>query len=542
MHLINRYWIILLTSFMFINTFSLIEAKTVQFHGLRPYDPWGNVGYPNPERGFRYESRIGEDQNSTKRLFAPSRSVASHVPPSAVFTDYQWILGMERWRPFGVSVMQAYCYLTEFNDKPISKHKLNLIRQSLQRVRECGYKVILRFAYEKDLSAHSGAKPEIMLTHIQQLRPILNEYADVIFAMYAGFFGAWGEWHSDKYTDNHDFVTRGEIVKALCDATPSDCPVLMRTPQALLGVLKSPYFNKQLQKYEHRFGLHNDAFLAEDMIGGAFSPKAKGENHPLYDFVLSSSAKMLVEGELFWSNLIQLPHKQAKSDFPNDGLIAAVRLRNQHYTCLSLAHCYSDYEGKPYAIDKWMINKISAKDLKKLKLPFDPEYFKDPFGKMTTRTQFEYIRDHLGYNLKLLSASFPTSAVLGSVINISANLKNYGFSAPIRKRSVYFCLIDLDCNVYPFKITNADPRHWQPYMPSDRNFVLLTHKINAQIKLPTNLKPGWHHLGIWLPDIHKPIHFDSRYAIRFMNRDTNWWTTTKGEYGINLIGMILLKK
>ena len=517
------------------------KVTTVKFHGLRSCDPQGSVGWSNPERGFRYETLIGEDANSAKTLFSPSQSIKPQVPPAAFFTDYRWILGMERWRPFGVTVMQAYCYLTEFNDRPISKHKLSLIKRSLQHVRECGYKVILRFAYEKDMLTRSGADPEIMLQHIKQLKPLLNEYSDVIFAMYSGFFGAWGEWHADRYTDDHDFVTRGEIVKALCDAITEDCPVLMRTPLSLLGILDSPYFNKQRKIYEYRFGLNNDAFLAEDATGDAYSPKATSNRH-LYDFIIKASAHMLVEGELFWSNLIQLPTRQVRSDFPNNGIIAAERLRNQHYTCLSLAHSYSDYEGKLYAIDHWMKNSISADELRKLKLPFSPDYFKDQFEKETTRTQFEYIRDHLGYNLQLLSATFPTSVASGGKLEVSADLKNYGFSAPIRKRQVYFCLIDIDGKVRSFNASEADPREWQPYLPGDADFVLLTHNINATIKLPANLKPGWYQFGIWMPDRHETIHYDSRYSIRLANRDTNWWTTTTGEYGINLIGMIHVLK
>ncbi len=512
---------------------------TMHFHTLRACDAWGTVGLPNPERGFRYEARIGEDEHSTHILPAPSKSIAPHVPPPAVFTDDQWILGMQRWKPFGVTVMQVYCYLTEFNDRAISEHKLSLIKRSLQRVRERGYKVILRFAYEKDMSCHNGADPEIMLKHIKQLTPILNEYSDVIFAMYAGFFGAWGEWHSDRYTDNHDFVTRGEIVRALCDAlADKDCPVLMRTPKALLGILDSPYFNKERAKYIHRFGLNNDAFLAEDSVNGEYSPKATGDNRKLYDFVLKSAPYMLIEGELFWSNLIQLPRKQVQSDFPNDGLRAAIRLRNQHYTCLSLAHCYSDYEGRVYAIDYWMKNKITERDLIKHKLPFSPDYFRNQFGELVSRTQFEYIRDHLGYNLQLISATFQQAAHNGEKISVIAKLKNFGFSAPIRKRNVYFCLIDIDGNVHAFKVPNADVRKWQPYEPNDRKFTILTHTIKTVIDISDNFKPGWYQLGIWLPDIHRKIHLDSRYAIRFANRDTNWWTNGKGEYGINLIGII----
>ena len=523
------------------NAIRAAEMATKQFRGLRATDAWGIVGLPNPERGFRYETRIGEDLTSTGRLFTPSAAVSEFTPPTPAFSDDQWILGMERCRPFGVTVMQAYCYLTEYKNKPISKKKLALLARSLRRIRERGYKVILRFAYEKDMTCNDGAPPKWMRRHIKQLRPVINQYSDVVFAMYAGFFGAWGEWHSDKYTDNHDYLTRGEIVRALIDILPSDCPVLMRTPQALLGVLDSPYFNKRRGYYLTRFGFNNDAFMAEDAVKGEFTPKAEGEKRKLYDFVVRSSRNMLIDGELFWNNLVQLSTKQVRSDFPNDGLEAAARLAKQHYTCLSLPHSYSDYEGRAGAIDKWMLLRISAEDLKKRGLPFSPSYFKDAFGGETRRTAFDYIRDHLGYNLQLLSATYTASPKLGGKMRFEAFLRNYGFSAPIRKRNVYVVIIDPNGKVFPFK-TDADPRSWRPSRVGRNSSGSDAHAVSADFALPKKMTPGWCEIGLWLPDIHTTIKKDARYAIRLANRDTNWWTTAKGGYGINLVGRVLIKE
>ena len=61
---------------------------------------------------------------------------------------------------------------------------------------------------------------------------------------------------------------------------------------------------------------------------------------------------------------------------------------------------------------------------------------------------FGYIRDHLGYRLELAAASFPASLALtrplrsrhggggGAQLVFGAELRNYGFSAPLNPRPV----------------------------------------------------------------------------------------------------------
>ena len=538
----NRRWVASVGfAFMFCigaaSAHAASKPATIRFHGIRKTDPMGAVGLANPDRGFRYETRIGEDEKSTEWMFTPSKAVIAQVPPSPMFTDDRWILGMGRIRPFGVTVMQAYCYLSEFNDRPISAHKLALLQRSLDRIRRRGYKALLRFAYEKDMRRRMGAKPEWMLRHIKQLEPILRQNADVILAMYAGFIGAWGEWHSDRYIDAHDYVTRGKILRALFDAIPKDCPVLMRTPEQRRKVLRSPYMKDRAEEYAGRMGIDNDGFLAGPTDGGTFFPKA-APGCEEFDRFTAISHKLLIDGELFWSNLIQTPTRQVQAKTANDALNAAIRLRLHHYTTFSLTHSYSDFEGKNFAIDWWMIERITEADLRKSKMPISNDYFRDSFDNKVARSGFEYIRDHLGYRLELQTATFPRELTAGETLFVRLTLINRGFAAPVRKRPVRICLIDLAGNVFPVEVKGVDPRKWQPFNPGDSAFAPITHTLTGQVPIPADMKAGWYQLGVWLPDSHERIQLDARYAIRFANRDINWWVTADRKYGINLLGMV----
>jgi hypothetical protein len=48
-------------------------------------------------------------------------------------------------------------------------------------------------------------------------------------------------------------------------------------------------------------------------------------------------------------------------------------------------------------------------------------------------------------------------------------------------------------------------------------------------------------LGLWLPDSAESIKKDARYAVRAANRDVPWWTAAGNEYGVNILGTMLVR-
>ena len=99
-------------------------------------------------------------------------------------------------------VYTAYT-MPAFRDKPISQEYIDRIKTNMKALRENGCKSIVRFRYTNNQDDLPWDAPEdILFGHIEQLRPIFQEYADVIAVLEAGFIGAWGEWY---YTDNYNF-------------------------------------------------------------------------------------------------------------------------------------------------------------------------------------------------------------------------------------------------------------------------------------------------------------------------------------------------
>ena len=183
------------------------QVQTVRYHGIRPTDPFGRIGLRNPERGLRIETVIAEPSRKT---FGPAHHVRGKVAPT--YSEDWWLLDAKRFGPFGLTLVQAYCYLTDYCDRPIPADKLELLQRSLDNLRKNGFKAVLRFAYERDMQRTAGPKLEWILRHIDQLEPIIRRNADVIYVLQAGFLGAWGEWHSATHIPQDDYASRAAVI------------------------------------------------------------------------------------------------------------------------------------------------------------------------------------------------------------------------------------------------------------------------------------------------------------------------------------------
>jgi len=506
--------------------------REIAYHGIHPDDPGGRCGLPNPERGFRLEAVIG-------------------MPPGAqIWSDGAWLRGIatsgysddwllmnaRRYRPFGVTITQAYCYLDAFTDKPLTPEKLALLQRSLDRCRAAGIKVLLRFAYERNMRKRKGPSLDRILGHIKQLTPIIRANEDVIFVLQAGFVGAWGEWHSSARGIEKDHAKLAKIMASLLDALPKDRMLQVRVPKYKRWILEDPVLaafteidakNAFTGIPAARIGYHDDGFLANKTDGGTWPepPHFANPGNPEFDYMTRESPYVAVDGELFW----------ADQGGAIDGLRAAARLCLQHYASLSLTHAYSGYEGKRFSIDQWMETPMTADDTRRLNLPISDGYFTDGTGRPAARTVFEYIRDHLGYRIELQKARFPETIEKGRPLPVEIDLVNRGFSTFINPRPVELVLIDAAGELVARERTSADPRRWQPFDPADATRAPLTRQVRGEI--PTkDLERGEYMVGLAMPDASDRIADDARFSVRVANRDVPWWTTADGKDGVNILG------
>lgn len=506
---------------------------TVEFRGIRPDDPNGRCGLRNPERGLRIETLIAEPEGATG-VWGPAHHLAGRVAPA--YSDDWWVLDAEAYAPFGLTLVQAYCYLDKFMAQPLSEEKQACLQRSLDTLRSKGLKALLRFAYEKDMNQTEGPVLETILGHMEQLAPFLERNKDVTYVLQAGFIGAWGEWHSSARKLEGDHENLAAVMARLLEILPPDRTTQVRVPKYKRWVLESPRINAyeildsetaQSGRPAARIGFHNDGFLAGETCGGTWTeaPLFSNPGNPEFDYMTVESAFVPVDGELFWSDISGRV----------DGFKAAVRLRLHHYTSFSLAHSYSGREGAKYGMDVWMETPITEEETVAALLPVSDGYFRNADGNPVSRTQFEYIRDHLGYRIELQRVSFLNEVRPGEQMSVEVNFVNRGFAAPVNARPVEFVLISPQGDVHTFPVPDVDVRRWHPHQPGDAAFVPLNHTITGEMKSP---EAGWYTLGLWLPDAAESLRFRPEYAVRVANGDVPFWISDDGRYGINLLGAL----
>jgi hypothetical protein len=538
------------------------HSSSVLYHGLRADDPASVNGVINPGRGFRTEtlfalpegvtfaanSKTGRTQRinlstSTK----PTGTVlwAIHgMPVENGYRDQRLRAELSSWRQRGVAVVQGYCYLDDYADRALSPEFLARLERGFATIRAAGMKVLLRFAYEPDQLRAGGPTLGQIVRHIRQLKPVLRRNADVILAVQEGFIGAWGEGHHATHIPDGDARAHTAVLDALLDVLPEDRMVMVRLPKFknmfLDGIDRERKLDEDLAHSDHpaaRIGYHNDGLLAGATDGGTFGRASLRDRDFLQ--IYRESPFVLCDGELFWSDR-GWPDRGPGAN-PVDGWQAAQRMRLHHYTTFSLTHSNSEFEGRAYSIDRWKRTRLTRRQVVADKMPLSEGYFENTAGQSVTRTVFDYIRDHLGYRIELQQAWFEREAEPGDKLRVRVSLHNRGFAVLHDPRPVLLVLVSPAGKVLSFE-TDADVREWYPHNPGDYDFEPLLHQVKGRVVLPDNLASGIYSLGLWLPDARDNVRLDPRYAIRFANRNVDWWEDSAGRYGINILGQITVRR
>lgn len=174
--------------------------------------------------------------------------------------------------------------------------------------------------------------------------------------------------------------------------------------------------------------------------------------------------------------------------------LAAWRLREMHYTTLSLVHGFAKLDNPKSAnttaamnetITRWMRTPLDVDKLRLRRLPISPAYAAVP------HTGYEYVRDHLGYRLELQWAEFPDAVAFasGAALTFRAGLVNWGFAAPINPRPILLVLLAADASdiVWRSASTMCDVRDMQPHIPGDPTFSAIEHVLTSNETVPAGV-------------------------------------------------------
>jgi hypothetical protein len=400
----------------------------------------------NPERGFYANLDLVEDR------------------------DYGWV------RERGFTLAHAYVRLDDYRERELDAALLEAIAEGFGEARAAGIKVVLRFSY--NFGPYPDSEPDAskdrILGHIEQLEPLLQDHADVIAVLQAGFIGAWGEWHTSTNGLLDDPQDKFDILEALLDALPASRAVLLRYPPYKRAGYGGPLTAAEAWdgSYAARVGHHNDCFLASDTDFGTYP---SDEIETWKGFVAQETLYVPMQGETCHVN-------SPRSDCPT----ALAELEQLHWSILNDGY-------HPDVLAGWAAQGCR------------PE-----------------IERRLGYRLAAVSVTYAPRVAPGGVLPLRVTLRNDGWAAPINPRPLNVVLDGASRQVAV--VTGLDPRRWLPGEEVE---------LAVRLRVPATLAPGSFELALWLPDASAWLRDDPRYAIRLAN-DGAW----REPSGLNVLAAV----
>lgn len=454
----------------------------------------------NPERGFYIP--LGTSSSRFVPLQAESLRVFRQQPQQVGKASYR----------VQVSLLYRGYELDSFRDKPLSQPFLTALQADFDAVRQAGLKMILRFAYTntakggncndeyKICPPYGDAPPVVVFRHIEQLKPLLQENADVIAVMQEGFIGIWGEnYFTDYFGDastngagrvlDSGWALRNELLKRLLDALPQNRMVQVRTPQIKQKFVygpsapaeSNPLNEEEASKNQNaaRIGFHNDCFLASPDDYGTFydygssTQPRRAANETLRRYFEADSKYTVVSGETCDDAF------SPQNDCAPAGK-AEAEMKAMHYTYLNAA--YNNDVNNDWDSAGCLYN----------------------------------IRRHLGYRLVLQWAKLPLQAKKGAPFSLQMAIDNLGYAAPFNPRSVYLVLRNTETQAETKLALQADVRKWHSG----------SHRLREKVLLPASLPSGKYELFLSLPDADEQLVKRPEYSIMLANKSI--WEATTG--------------
>jgi len=209
--------------------------------------------FPNPERGF-YHQWLSDSKS-------PSPLVSWHF---------------DQLKADNMTLIRRLYSMTTFRSAQISDVFMQHMQNDMDAVRQHGVKIILRFAYTfNEAPPHNDAPLNLVLSHLEQIAPLLQNNADVIAYMEAGFIGRWGEWHTSSNNLDNTADMRTILLKIL-SLLPESRTVAIRYQQAKKDIFNRTYPLSPGEGFTltdiARTAHHNDCFCADIDDWGTYWP------------------------------------------------------------------------------------------------------------------------------------------------------------------------------------------------------------------------------------------------------------------------------
>ena len=341
----------------------------------------------------------------------------------------------------GNSLWLLEFYLTDFMTSDISTSFMKKMRDCFDGVRDGGAKALVRFAYRNNnnnSNEDKDPKVDMVLRHIEQVKPILRQYEDVIFVLQAGFIGTWGEWYYTTHFNN--MSDRKKVTDALLEALPASRQVELRTPSFKMGL-----YNLALK----------DTLTAATAHDGSVSSRLAGHN------------------DCFGAD------KNDKGTFDSD-IARKYWKAETRYTIMG---------GETCEVSDYCLCPATLKDLEDYHWTYLHDgYHQGVLSRWSTDGCLDEIRSRLGYRLVLTDVHYE-AVEAGKPCKVTIRLQNKGYAAPMNPREAWLVWVTPDGKKEK-SFLGADPRTWHPgYNAVVSFFTPSTDKGTLYLELSDPLIP-----------------------------------------------------
>ena len=398
-----------------------------------------NAIFPNPERGF------------IKTMSTYSEGTGLNLPQLSVLRNQN------------VSMILRVHYLDAFKNQAISNAALTLIQDDMDKIRNAGLKVILRFAYTDDMEG-TDAPYSVIEQHLDQLKPLFENNKDVIAFMQAGFIGAWGEWHSSS-NGLATIENERKVLNKILSVLPPGIMVQVRTPSVKQQIFENAAPINSGIAYSNnnraRVGHHNDCFLSGGTDYGTYSNVEAEKQY------ISDEALFVPTG--------------GETCPPTGGYDPTCAEGRKEMKLLKWT--YLNLDWYPATINEWKASGC-----------------------------FDEFQTYLGYRLALADARFPIQVTANSSLPVNINIINKGYAPLYNKKNAFLILKNKATSEYYEKLLAADLRACKPAG---------TLNINETISV-AGIPEGNYDLCLRITDQADNLKTRIEYSIRLAN--TNVWT------------------
>ncbi|HTD94252.1 MAG TPA: DUF4832 domain-containing protein [Chitinophagaceae bacterium] len=408
--------------------------------------------YPNTERGFI----------KTYPVYAEGASL--DLPQ------------LKLLRGQNISMILRNFYLDKFKTQAISSPELALIQADLDKAREAGLKVILRFAYTDEMTGTDAALA-IVEQHLDQLKPLFEANKDVIAFVQAGLIGAYGEWH-DSSNGLATEENERKVLTKLLSVLPLEIMVQVRTPGQ-----KQAIFNSNLPvgkdiaytaEGRARVGHHNDCFLTGGTEYGTYNNIIAEKQ-----YISNDALYVPVGGETC----------PPAAGYSPDCAAGRTDMKSLKWTYLNL-------DWYPATINAWKISGC-----------------------------FDEFQTYLGHRLALLKATLPDQSAVNGELKLNITLSNRGYAPLYNKKNTLLVLKNKGTGQFYDIPLSVDVRDVKPLV----DFV-----VQQTVNL-SGIPAGDYDLYLKIADQASSLKDRPEYAVRLAN--TGVWVEDHG--GMNSLKHVI---